>query len=466
MTVTNLTMGFVVLATTYFSVVRAPCAWGQNPPSPVSAGLLVTVRGDRTPTVRKAGRHIRRQLANVLGPLRSSSAWRRALAKLGARAEHHDTSNIARAARVVGARHVLDLRATKQATGTNLIIRLIRAVDGQILVYEELPVPREADVAVADHVFRVTIEALAKEGVLAADGTPLAASDETKTPLFEGALTRTSTAVADSAWVSTSTTHSEPMASASGEGMSNALPVARPYPDTFDLTLGLGSGLYRDYRVSTEAIDRSRLSHRASPVPLFRVAARVMLDELNLGLRANFEFRTQRYTIQLGEAGEIDPQGYLIDLELGLIYRLRWGRVDIMPRAGVRLNVSSVDDQEFPILVSATAVTPTLGIGLLWQGDGWDARAAADVGWTAVYEERPRTTGERGQGPGLLFRSGLTFWLTEELGVGLDTALSVDVLSFDGALTRTVPNAEEPDLSDANLTIIDWRATASARIRL
>ena len=467
MTVANLTMGFVVIFTTCFSVVAPSTALGQAPASPANAdGLLVTVRGDRTRTVREAGRQIRRQLADVLGPLRSSGAWRRALAKLGAQAERHDTSNIAQAARMVGARHVLDLRAAEQSTGTSLVIRLIRAVDGQILIYDTLPVPKGAGVDVANHIVRVTVDALAREGVLAADGTPLAVADETEVSIFDRALARTSTSVPDDAWISASQSDFEPRTSTSGVTIADAGPVARAGSGTFDLTLGAGSGLYRDYRISTEAIDRSRLSHRASPVPLFRVAAHVVLEALDLGFRANLEFRTQQYTVELGEEGQVDPEGYLLDLELGVLYRLQWGRVDIMPRAGVRVNVSSVDDQEFPILVSATAVAPTVGVGLLWQGESWDARAGADVGWTVFYEERPRTTGDGGQGPGVLLRGGLTFWLTEELGVGLDTVLSIDVLSFDGGLTRTVPNAEEPGLRDANLTIIDWRATASARLRL
>ena len=240
---------------------------------------------------------------------------------------------------------------------------------------------------------------------------------------------------------------------------------SRPAANTLDLTIAFGSGLYRDYALSASGIDASQVSHRIAPVPLFRGAVRLTAP-VGIGVQGDVGFRSVNYEIRGQNIEEESVRGQLIETDLGLIWRFMVGRADIVPKLGARISMSIVESQAETYLPSATSVAPIVGLDFAWVGQGWDLRLGADAGWVLRYSERPDDTGDDGQGPTVGGRAGLTVWVTESLGIGLDTLFTADLLTFEGEPSRDVPPSEQAQLVDASLTIMDWRATGGVRLRL
>ena len=149
-----------------------------------------------------------------------------------------------------------------------------------------------------------------------------------------------------------------------------------------------------------------------------------------------------------------------------MVYRLTAGSVDFFPRLGTRVAITSVDSDETPALLSSTQIAAVGGLDIIVGGVDWDFRAGADFGWVLQYSERPETTGSSGQGPTAAGRAGGTYWLTEQFGLGVDLDFTADFLGFDGAASRFLPESEQGRLVDAQLTVLDFRATAGIRLRL
>lgn len=99
------------------------------------APLVVTMRGSSNEEVTKPlAREIRRGLVDVLGPLRSSRAWRAAVRTMGlSPSDSLEVEDMAKAARAVGAEHLLDMTVYRQKQLWVLQVRLIRVADARVL---------------------------------------------------------------------------------------------------------------------------------------------------------------------------------------------------------------------------------------------------------------------------------------------------------------------------------------------
>lgn len=556
-----------------------------------AAELVVNVRGPSSQDARALGRSVRRRLADAVGPLKSSRQWKRSLRSLGLSGpEKNRAVNIARAGRMVGANHILDLKVFSEEGQRMLKVRLIRTFDGTIRMRRHLRFARGRTAAanLADRVIRLSLLTLAREGVsvdenppaalpddVLPDATvaipaesadqvtpapreapatavvppplespdddgpedrepedardveaPLAANDDGEVvdaPRGVGAAPSLDMLAApregreedDDTIESPSKTEpappnlepepdeSEP-ATAATRSPTDTPPVrvdGRPrwfapdetppptptdtglvlpdktstrQPRTLHLTVGFGSGVFRDYRLRTDAVGTSALSYTLSPVIMFRAAAQVIIPSWSFGFDADVAFRTLQFQVDGVAAERQELTGFFFDADVAAVYRIRTTRLDIIPKLGLRIGVASVEDPEAEadgapapdsVIVGALALAPLVGLDLIVRGQIWDLRIGAAGAYVLSYEEHGGRTGDGGQGPSLSGSLGLTVWVTEEVGLMVDGRFTADLLSFDGEPTRALPTAEEGRLTDAQLTVLDVVATGGARLR-
>ena len=131
------------------------------------APLVVTTRGSSNAVTKPLSRDIRRQLVEALGPLTSSRALHRVAVRMAPSAgDRAQPGTLARAARSVGARHLLDLNTYRAQGQWMLQVRLIRASDGRVLRKPRYPYKSMSDVARGWHVKQIvamTLETLGKK---------------------------------------------------------------------------------------------------------------------------------------------------------------------------------------------------------------------------------------------------------------------------------------------------------------
>lgn len=144
-----------------FATVAAASGWPATAlgKQPSTVSVVVSLRG-QSDVKRSLGRRVRRTLADDIGPLKSSRKWQRSLAKLGLSGSAKNRAvNIARAARMVRADYVLDLKMMRQDERQGVKVRVIRAQDGLILVRRRLALGEGANAVnvLADRVVRLAL---------------------------------------------------------------------------------------------------------------------------------------------------------------------------------------------------------------------------------------------------------------------------------------------------------------------
>ncbi|MEM7674662.1 MAG: hypothetical protein AAF449_01525 [Myxococcota bacterium] len=123
------------------------------------ASVVVSLRGP-SPVKRALGRQVRRSLADTLGPLKSSRKWQRSLGELGLSGSAKNRAvNIARAARMMGTAHVLDLKMMRKGDRDGVKVRVIRAQDGRIMVRRRLALGTGSNAVpvLADRIVRLAL---------------------------------------------------------------------------------------------------------------------------------------------------------------------------------------------------------------------------------------------------------------------------------------------------------------------
>lgn len=130
------------------------------------APLVVTMRGSPTPANKPLARTVRRSLAEKLGPLRSSKAWRAAVRRAGlSPRDPLEVEQLAAGARAVGARYLLDMSVYRYQSQWVLEVRLIRAADARVLRRPRYPFKSMGPAALDWHVKQivgVTLRTLAQ----------------------------------------------------------------------------------------------------------------------------------------------------------------------------------------------------------------------------------------------------------------------------------------------------------------
>ncbi len=414
---------------------------------------------------------------------------------------------MARAAREVGADYVLDMEVPKRLDDGpwRLKVRIIRSDQDVIIVQEQFPYDDERTKAIelAQRVVEVAKAALERQGALSepesasrspsrqdlagepdldrsepASGVAGAPAQPGGPPDTSGRPPALPSGVADSAAVAPLavpppdtlqfyTPDMVPPTQPRATIDLSTLPTSRPKPRLLHITVAFGSGLFRDYSVSADAVPNSSIGYQVSPAPFFRGMLQLIVPSVGLGLSADVGFRTLNYTVESLDGPDEELPGQLFDFDVNLVYRWRTPRLDIIPKVGARIGVTAVDRQEgFGDIPAATSIAAVGGCDLLVRGQGWDIRAGGDFGWTLSYDERPRTTGQNGAGPAFAARAGATVWLNDQIGIGIDAIFSGEFLNFEGQPTRFVPEDEVAGLTDAQVTILDFRATGGARLRI
>ena len=424
--------------------------------------LVVHVRGRRTRTTRVFGRRLRRRLADEVGPLRSSRDMRATLNKLDLPPEERvRPENYAVAGAAVGARHILDVEAVLLKDKPRLKVRLIRVGDGKLLLDQTTTYGPSTVAADAERILMWTLAELQASNASRPTAPTITGSPEG--PPIVGVIPNEDEAQGKF-WY-TPDEGIEPAAS-----QTDAIPdlgiASRPLPRIWHFTLAAGSGVYRNYAVGSETVDRSQLSARTSPVPMVRGAFRLIAPKVGLGIHADVSFRTFDTDIDVEGLDPESVRTQLLDVDGGVLLRLSFGTIDLIPKVGVRVRVAAVEGQNPSVLPSSIAVAPIAGLDAIFGAPGWDFRAGFDVGWYLVYDEDDSETGDDGQGLTVAGRLGLTAWLTDQLGIGIDSRLIFDRIAFDGTPTRFVPEAEQGQLTDPDLDLLDVQVLAAVRLRI
>ncbi len=236
-------------------------------------------------------------------------------------------------------------------------------------------------------------------------------------------------------------------------------------------SLTAGSGLLHSYELSSERVVSSGLSYRLSPVALFAGRAEYILPGVGLGVFGQFMLSPLAFEIEVDNRNVASPSGMLTDLGFGVDYHIAIsgsGRMayEVVPAAGLRIGLLSVDKHPANFVLSSSAISPFVGVGLrLPLTEMVEVTVGFDGGIVVSYSESPDTSGAGG-GSGFQFGGGLAarFWVSEMIGVALDARFDLQSVGLDGTPSRPLPPDE--NLDDASISTRDLRTSLGVAFRL
>ena len=470
----------------------------QTGPAQAEFRVVVEVRGPTAWGRRPLSRRLRRTLADGIGGLRSSRAFRRAQRRLKIPKKRQTyPSRLARTAREIKADYVLfvrieRLKARERAklgadSDAKFVAKayLITAKDGKIAKQASFPFAAKTDAAQVGNTIAVDMTAALR--ATRAPPPPVAV----KAP--EPAVEAPEPSVPDP----TAPWRTEPPPPPAPPPTATPSPLP-PLPDrlqppvrrtvvtapdaaptrTFRFGLGLGSALFRDYALSSDAGD-SALSYDLPPVFLVGLDLEFDVpgtggtertdapDESNdsslagLTLAVRAAFRTMAFEVNTdGEAAE--PGGthfdgrFLIDYGFALA-----DTFTLRPQVGLRLGLTSVGEHASAAILSSTMLAPIVGVrGELGRRGGIEGHLGVDAGYVVFYDESPTQTGDSPGGLALGVDLSGRFWLDDRWAITADGRFSYDQVSFSGLPTRGVLRTEAPAFRSASIATTD----ASVRV--
>lgn len=470
----------------------------EDPPAGV-VGLEVVVlpaRGKLSWGASWFTQSLRKNLSEAIGPLVPYKAYRSAARELGLRGRAlYRPENIAKVGRKAGAQYVVTTKITRKGwlytAHTILVNTLTQEIQMDFRSGYYRP-RREA----ADRGYRTARTTVKKLGILVEEGkvpAPVASTaDVPEPPLEEPAPPPEETTVATGPEPEPATTpepapttNDEPNVDpepAFAEGASSPPPPegtevtydAPPTPpeepsDIFRAGLHLGSGLLRTYRLSSDAVDKSRLSYDLEPFAHMAGAVEFILPGTGLGAFGRFAYSPIQFTVTRTDGEPQTPSGNLLELDFGLSYHLALDgkghdAVELVPRAGVLISALSVDTHPGDAILSQSSIAPVLDLGLRLPAGRFEILLQGGGGVVVSYEEEPTTSGDPGIGWLIDGRLEARIWISEPVGILLSSSISYFSLGLSGAPERSVPPGE--DLTDASLTCLDLRVGLGAAFRL
>ncbi|MEM7675758.1 MAG: hypothetical protein AAF449_07105, partial [Myxococcota bacterium] len=244
-----------------------------------------------------------------------------------------------------------------------------------------------------------------------------------------------------------------------------------PAASTIRLRATGGTGLLRRYDVSSTNVADSGLSFPLDPTSLVRGGVEFQIPSVSLGFDLDAAFRPIRY--EVGPVGEeaATPGGSIFDVALWTNYYLPLSNDEmpllLIPRAGGRLERSSVEEHRGNFVVSSTSFALLAGLGLRWPVNRTlELAAFAEGGWLPSYSESPAQSGDSATGFTLGGDVNVRIWLTSLLGIAIDSRYRYNQINFDGVPSRQVPDGEVGQLENLTVATQDLLTSIGLALRL
>lgn len=268
-----------------------------------------------------------------------------------------------------------------------------------------------------------------------------------------------------------------PEATASPTGADGEASVVAAAPsdgdsDILRARVSAGSGLLHTYDLSSDRVAQSGLSYRLSPMALFAAEVEGVVPGIGVGGFARVLFSPVEFDVTVDGQGVAQPKGSLLDLGFGVNLHLAIsgsGRsaYEVIPMAGLRITSLGVARHPANIVLSSSSITPFVGVGVhLPLTEQLDVGLAFDGGFVVAYSEKPDMTGPGGSGGGFQLGGGLAarFWLSEYIGLAIDTRFDLQSVGLKGTPNRALPPDE--NLTDATVATKDLRTSIGVAFRI
>ncbi len=442
--------------------------------------VVVEVKGDAATHADAFSRALRRELVDALGRLASSREFQQEQRRLGvSKKKLTQPSNLAKAARGVGAGYLVFARLTKDKGAFSARAYLLDAQSSKILLeHVERYQKGEAEAAGRNAAARVLtrLRSLVEAPVAIAPPPPTTLTEPqslltTKEPPLTKEPPKTVAAVEPPKTVAPSpkTVAPEPKTVApmeTVEAVEPEPPMARPSVAEVTLTLAGGLGLVRNYALSAPDLGPSRLSHSLDPLSLVAGEVDFHSPRYGFGIAVRGAYRYVRYTLSTDGAQE-QPTGALVDLAFLAKYQWVLGnKISLVPLGGLRVAMQSVREHDGNVVPSARSTALVVGLGALLElRPQLHVLASLDGGAVLGYSESPTTTGEDGGGFTIGADLSLKAWLTSRVALAIDNRFSYDRIGFTDAPTRPVANGERASLTNARLGLTDLRSAIGLALR-
>lgn len=236
-----------------------------------------------------------------------------------------------------------------------------------------------------------------------------------------------------------------------------------------------GAGILRSYDLTSDAVTSSRLSYKLAPLAMLAGEAEVIVPGLPLGVLARLAWRPVSFELKVADVPVGDdankPKGMFLDTAALIRVHLPLGgegrsAFRLIPAAGVRLGMLSVERHPSDLLVSHTTFSPILAVGARMPfNDVFELNLGVDGGLMLGYSESPAASGASFDGGFTLGGDlGARVWLSSAIAIAFDLRFDLEKASFTGRPTRIqAPNEE---LENATTTNQDLRTGIGLAFRL
>jgi hypothetical protein len=436
-------------------------------------GLVVEGRGPDPFARESLLRTLRRDLVDVVGPLRSASAFDRARKELGPRMqEAGEPRALAAAGRKVGAEYVVSVELGKGGKGGDASLRLVDTVSGRVELESREPfADASTDVVPLAETLAARVIHRLKELRTPESGFEPKLAHKDPIPLW-----RRSDAVVKRPPPPPPRPPPPPERPPPvvDEVVAEA-PPAEVTPERIEVlrcALGYGSGLMRGYQLVSPDLGRSALSYHLGVVPSYAGKAELFLPRTAVAFALAGAYRPVVFRVSAPDVGDSAPSGGLIDVLVNASYQLpvgEWlgrGTWTMHPRLGGRYSLLQVANHPGNVILSAATYAVTVGASVVGQVKGVEMEAGLDVGRVLGYSEGPRTSGTSAGGFTFGAEVNARLWIFEGFGLAFDSRLTMDRIGFTGRPTRVLPPAERGRLTDVAIDVNDLRASLGVAFRL
>ncbi|MCK6550446.1 hypothetical protein L6R52_31705, partial [Myxococcota bacterium] len=236
-----------------------------------------------------------------------------------------------------------------------------------------------------------------------------------------------------------------------------------------------GAGILRSYDLASDAVPSSRLSYKLAPLAMLAGEAEVIVPGLPVGVQAKVAWRPVSFELKVADVPAGDdankPKGMFLDTAALIRVHLPLGgegrnAFRLIPAAGVRLGMLSVERHPSDLLVSHTTFSPIVAVGARMPfNDVFELDVGVDGGLMLGYSESPAASGASFAGGFTLGGDvGARVWLSSAIAIAFDVRFDLEKASFDGRPTRI--QAPNEALENATTTNQDLRTGIGLAFRL
>jgi hypothetical protein len=466
------------------ALLLGPSAWAQDEPLPKLEGLeliVVPATGDPSWGASWFTRALRDQMVEAIGPLVPYEALQKAQKELRITGLlRFEPENLARAGKKAGAQYVLSTRITKTGWLYTAQTILVNTESGEVQMDFRSGYYKPRTEA-ADRGLRTARTTIKKLAILLEEKAAPPPTSATMPPAEEPSAPATPPVTEGQAEAPpaekppTETPITEEPATKPPPSTESVTITEMPPPpveerDFFYANLHLGAALARTYHLSSEAVDRSKLSYELTPLAHFGGGLETLLPGTGFGARAAFSYSPIRFSVVGADGQTATPRGDLVEIDLGVSYHFAVsgsGRdaIEIVPTGGLLIESLSVESQPAITVLSHSALAPAIGVGLVLPvTSSFGIRADGRGALVVSYDESPITTADPKLGFALSGSAEAEFWISESVAILIGGGVTYRMLSFEGAPTRPVPDDE--DLTDPKVSSVEVRVGSGVGFRL